>query len=48
MGWTAPTRGIERAMMITEVVQGVYTSHFTGSRVDIPLHNRIHPLEDHK
>ena len=38
--------GIERAMLITEVVQGVYASHFAGRRVDIPLKKRIHPLED--
>jgi predicted dehydrogenase len=41
-----PISGIERAMLITEVVQGVYASHFTGRRVDIPLENRTHPLEE--
>jgi len=41
-----PMSGIERAMLITEVVQGVYASHFAGRRVDIPLKKRIHPLED--
>ena len=40
-----PISGIERAMLITEVVQGVYASHFTGKRVDLPLRNRMHPLE---
>jgi len=41
-----PISGIERALLITEVVQGVYASHFTGRRVDLPLQKRIHPLED--
>jgi predicted dehydrogenase len=41
-----PISGIERAMLITEVVQGVYASHLAGRRVNIPLKKRIHPLED--
>ena len=41
----APISGLEHALYITEVVQGVYASHFSRKRVDLPLANRIHPLE---
>ena len=41
----SPISGIEHAMNITEIVQGVYASHFSHERVDLPLHNRSHPLE---
>ena len=43
-----PISGIERAMLITEVVQGVYASHFAGKRIAIPLENRVHPLQANK
>ena len=41
----APLSGLEHAMWITELVQGVYASHFSGRRVDLPLKDRVHPLE---
>ena len=40
-----PLSGLEHAIQITEVVQGVYASHFSGRRVDLPLKDRVHPLE---
>ena len=40
-----PLSGLEQAMTITEMVQGVYCSHFEeGRRVKIPLAQRRHPL----
>jgi len=41
-----PISGIDRAMLVTEVVQGVYASHFTAQRVSLPLKHRMHPLEE--
>ena len=41
-----PLSGLDHAMAITEMVQGVYASHLAGgSRMPIPLVNRKHPLE---
>jgi len=41
----SPISGIEHAVAITEVVQGVYASHFAeGRRLPIPLKERRHPL----
>ncbi len=40
-----PLSGLEHAVQITEVVQGVYASHFSGKRVDLPLKDRVYPLE---
>ena len=35
----------QEAELGTEIVQGVYASHFSHERVDLPLHKRLHPLE---
>ena len=41
-----PLSGLDHAMAITEMVQGVYASHFSeGRRMKIPLGQRQHPLE---
>ncbi len=40
-----PLSGLDHAVQITEIVQGVYASHFSGRRVDLPLQDRVHPLE---
>ena len=41
----APLSGLENAVAITEMVQGVYASHFqSGRRLPIPLTDREHPL----
>ena len=40
-----PLSSLEHAVQITEIVQGVYASHFSGRRVDLPLKDRVHPLE---
>ena len=40
-----PLSGLDHAMAITEMVQGVYASHFSeGRRLTIPLTERTHPL----
>jgi len=40
-----PLSGLDHAMAITEMVQGVYASHFArGLRLPIPLIDRRHPL----
>ena len=40
-----PLSSIDHAVAITEVVQGVYASHFSeGRRMPIPLKSRRHPL----
>ena len=37
----------QNALFLTEMVQGVYASHFAdGRRMSIPLENRSHPLEE--
>ncbi len=42
-----PLSGLERAVTITEMVQGVYRSHFDdGRRITIPSAQRRHPLVD--
>ena len=41
-----PLSGLDHAMAITEMVQGVYASHLSGGcRLSIPLVVRQHPLE---
>lgn len=40
-----PLSGITNGVLITEIVQGVYASHFAeGRRLSIPLTDRVHPL----
>ena len=41
----SPLSGLEHAIAITEMVQGVYGSHLDqGRRLEIPLQHRKHPL----
>jgi predicted dehydrogenase len=41
----SPLSGLEHAVAITEMVQGVYGSHLDqGRRLEIPLQQRTHPL----
>ena len=40
-----PLSPLKHALLITEMVQGVYASHFAdGRRLSIPLTDRNHPL----
>jgi predicted dehydrogenase len=42
-----PPASLESAVLITEIVQGAYASHFAGGkRIKIPLDDRRHPLDD--
>ncbi len=42
---TEPTASLRDAVLVTEIIQGTYTSHFAGGlRLPIPLTNRRHPL----
>ena len=43
---TEPTASLGEAVLVTEIVQGAYASHFAdGKRQSIPLADRRHPLE---
>ena len=43
---TEPTASLRDAVLVTEIIQGAYTSHFAGgARLAIPLINRRHPFE---
>jgi predicted dehydrogenase len=43
---TEPTASLADAVLVTEIIQGAYASHFTGGqRLPIPLADRRHPLE---
>lgn len=40
-----PASGLEEAVGVTEMIQGVYSSHFaSGARLPLPLKERQHPL----
>lgn len=42
---TEPTASLRDAVLVTEIIQGTYASHFAGgTRLPIPLSNRRHPL----
>jgi hypothetical protein len=42
---TEPTAGLRDAVLVTEIIQGAYASHFAdGKRLTIPLTDRRHPL----
>ncbi len=42
-----PTASLRDAVLVTEIIQGAYASHFAGgTRLPIPLTERRHPLED--
>jgi len=41
-----PTASLRDALLVTEIIQGAYASHFAnGQRLAIPLTDRRHPLE---
>ena len=41
-----PTASLRDAVLVTEIIQGAYASHFAGGmRLPIPLRERRHPLE---
>ncbi|MDQ3623167.1 MAG: hypothetical protein M3463_11850 [Verrucomicrobiota bacterium] len=43
---TEPTASLRDAVLVTEIIQGAYASHFAGGyRLSIPLADRQHPLE---
>lgn len=43
---TEPPAGLHDAVLVTEIIQGAYASHFAGGkRLSIPLADRDHPLE---
>lgn len=43
---TEPAASLHDAVLVTEIIQGAYTSHFAaGARLSLPLKNRVHPLE---
>lgn len=43
---TEPTASLRDAVLVTEIIQGAYASHFAGGRrLAIPLEDRRHPLE---
>ena len=43
---TKPTASLHDAVLVTEIIQGAYASHFAGGRrLLIPLADRRHPLE---
>jgi len=43
---TEPTASLRDAVLVTEIIQGAYASHFAGGeRLAIPLADRRHPLE---
>ena len=43
---TDPTASLRDAVLVTEIIQGAYASHFAGGkRLAIPLADRRHPLE---
>ncbi len=43
---TEPTASLRDAVLVTEIIQGAYASHFAGGRrLPIPLTERRHPLE---
>ena len=43
---TEPAASLRDAVLVTEIIQGAYASHFTGGlRLPIPLVERGHPLE---
>jgi predicted dehydrogenase len=43
---TEPTTSLRDAVLVTEIIQGAYASHFAGGkRLSIPLADRRHPLE---
>jgi predicted dehydrogenase len=43
---TEPTASLRDAVLVTEIIQGAYASHFAGGkRLTIPLADRRHPLE---
>jgi hypothetical protein len=42
---TEPTASLRDAVLVTEIIQGAYGSHFAGGqRLAIPLVDRKHPL----
>ena len=42
---TEPTASLRDAVLVTEIIQGAYASHFAGGmRLAIPLTDRRHPL----
>ncbi len=44
---TEPTASLRDAVLVTEIIQGAYASHFAGGkRLPIPLADRHHPLAD--
>lgn len=41
-----PPANLRDAVLVTEIIQGTYASHFAGGRrLSIPLTDRLHPLE---
>jgi predicted dehydrogenase len=43
---TEPTASLRDAVLVTEIIQGAYASHFSqGRRLAIPLEDRRHPLD---
>jgi hypothetical protein len=43
---TEPTASLRDAVLVTEIIQGAYASHFAeGMRLAIPLADRRHPLD---
>ena len=43
---TEPPASLRDAVLVTEIIQGAYASHFSGGkRLAIPLADRRHPLE---
>jgi len=43
---TEPTASLRDAVLVTEIIQGAYASHFAdGRRLSLPLADRKHPLE---
>jgi predicted dehydrogenase len=43
---TEPTASLRDAVLVTEIIQGAYASHFAdGKRLPIPLADRRHPLK---
>ncbi len=43
---TEPTASLRDAVLVTEIIQGAYASHFAGGkRLPIPLADRRHPLD---
>ena len=43
---TEPTASLRDAVLVTEIIQGAYASHFSGGkRMAVPLAERRHPLD---